>query len=142
MTEDERWDYLVRLDDELLKGGVILSEWCSFITREADTAFAKGANLAALLTAVSAIETHLRAEAISGAKERLADLIDKADVEDDLRSDLHRLRKYRNRWVHISDPWDDQDLLLEPEQHEEELAEMAEFAVRAMRRTIYANPHV
>jgi hypothetical protein len=142
MTEDERWDYLTRLDEELLLGGVILSEWCSFITKEADTAFAKGVNLAALLTAVSAIETHLRAESQSGPQERLVDLIDQADIEGDLRDDLHRLRGYRNRWVHISDPWDDEDLLLDPEKHEEELANMAVFAMRTMRRVIYGNPWV
>ena len=56
MTEDERWAHLIVLDDELLKGGVILAEWCSFIVRDADTAFAGGAHLAALLTAVSGIE--------------------------------------------------------------------------------------
>ena len=42
MTEDERWAHLVALDDELLKGGVIHSEWCTFIVRDADTAFAGG----------------------------------------------------------------------------------------------------
>ena len=59
MNRDERWKYLAALDDELLKGGVILSEWCSFIVREADTAFAEGANLASILTAVSGIETYV-----------------------------------------------------------------------------------
>ncbi|MEW4567401.1 hypothetical protein AB1L88_05985 [Tautonia sp. JC769] len=142
MTEDERWDYLVQLDDELLLGGVILSEWCSFITKEADTAFAKGANLAALLTAVAAIETHLRAESGQRAKARLVDLIDGADIEADLRPDLHRLRLYRNRWVHIDDPWDDADILASPETHEQELASMAEFAMRAMRRVLYSSPWV
>jgi hypothetical protein len=142
MTEDERWDYLVRLDEELLLGGIILSEWCSFITKEADTAFAKGANLAALLTAVSAIETHLRAESQSGPKERLVDLIEQAGIEGDLRDDLHRLRKYRNRWVHISDPWDYEELLIDPEKHEAELAGMVVFAMRAMRRVIYGNPWI
>jgi hypothetical protein len=45
MNIDERWSYLVALDEdeELLKGSVILSEWCSFIVREADTAFVNGA---------------------------------------------------------------------------------------------------
>jgi hypothetical protein len=58
MNHDERWNYLVVLDAEMLKGGVILSEWCSFIVREADTAFANGANLASILTAVFGIETY------------------------------------------------------------------------------------
>jgi len=49
MNKDERWKHLVALDEELLKGGVILSEWCSFIVREADSAFVHGAHLASIL---------------------------------------------------------------------------------------------
>ena len=30
MNEEERWTFITALDDELLKGGVILSEWCSW----------------------------------------------------------------------------------------------------------------
>lgn len=137
MNEDERWSYLLKLDDELLKGGVILSEWCSFIVREADTAFAKGSNLAAILTAVSGIETHLRAEYAAGPKERLVELIDRAAVTSTLRADLHKLRKYRNKWVHVSDPWEDQEVLAEPERYERELEEMALFSARLLREIIY-----
>lgn len=68
MVEKERWDYLFALDDELLRGGVMLSEWCSFIVREADIAFVHGAFLATILTTVSAIETYLRAEYSTGQK--------------------------------------------------------------------------
>lgn len=137
MDENERWSYLTKLDEELLIGGVIESEWCAFIVREADTAFAKGANLAAILTAVSGIETHLRAEHSSDPKERLVDLIDRAAVDPELRADLHRLRRYRNKWVHISDPWDDQELLDSPERFETELEGMALFSVRVLRRVLY-----
>ncbi|WP_156524471.1 hypothetical protein [Halomonas sp. G11] len=31
MNEKERWNHIVPLDQELLMGGVILSEWCSFL---------------------------------------------------------------------------------------------------------------
>jgi hypothetical protein len=58
MAQEDRWLQLLALDEELLKGGVILSEWYSFIVREADTAFAGGAYLASILTAVSGIETY------------------------------------------------------------------------------------
>ena len=70
MIEQERWDYLLKLDEELLVGGVILSEWCSMIVREADTAYARGAHLASILTAVSGIETYLRSES-GGGRSRL-----------------------------------------------------------------------
>ena len=139
MDEDERWDALNALDEELLKGGVILSEWCSFITCETDTAFAKGLYLASILTAVSAIETYLRSEYSQQGRDRLVDLINAASIKSDLKMDLHVLRKYRNRWVHIDDPWDDARVLEKPEEVNGELEKMAFFAARALRRTIYEN---
>src|SRR3569832_2449689 len=137
MTEDERWVHLVALDDELLKGGVVLSEWCTFIVRDTDTAFASGAHLAAILTAVSGIETYLRSEHSKTGGERLVDLINSAEIYADLKTDLHALRKYRNKWVHVDSPWEDEELLEHSEAVEDELEEMAFFAVRALRRTIH-----
>lgn len=142
MNEEERWNHIVSLDEELLKGGVILSEWCSFIVRESDLAFANGANLASILTAVSGIETYLRSEYPEKERSSLFELIDGASIADDLRADLHKLRKYRNNWVHVNDPWDDQRLLDDPEESEKELEKMALFAARALRRTIYENQWV
>ena len=140
MNEAERLNYILSLDEELLKGGVILSEWCSFIVRESDLAFVHGANLASILTAVSGIETYLRSEYVRTERSNLFELINDAPIADDLRSDLHTLRKYRNKWVHVNDPWDDQSLIDTPEEAEKELEEMALFAAKALRRTIYENP--
>jgi hypothetical protein len=137
MTEGERWAYLVALDDKLLKGGVILPEWCVLIVRDADTAFASGAYLAVILTAVSGIEAYLRSEHSVARRERLVELINRAAIDDGLKDDLHALRKYRNRWVHVDSPWEDEGLLAYPDAIESELAEMAFFAVRVLRRTIY-----
>jgi hypothetical protein len=137
-TEEGRWAYLVSMDDELLVGGVILSEWSVLIIRETDTAFVKGAHLAAILTAVSAIESHLRAE-IGGRRDRLATLIEQLPCSDELRADLHQLRRYRNTWVHV-DPDADEAPLEDPQSIDGELERMASFAVRVLRRTIYSNP--
>jgi len=142
MDREQRWAHLVALDDELLRAGVILSEWCSFIVREADIAFAEGANLASILTAVSGIETYLRSEHSESGKERLVELITHASIDDALKADLHALRKYRNKWVHVDDPWNDASLLDRPEETEDELERMALFAARALRRTIYENQWV
>ena len=142
MNESERWEYLVALDEELLKGGVIISEWCSFIIREADNTFAQGAYLASILTAVAGIETYLRSEYTKNKRERLFKLIDSSPIDDELKKDLHKLRIYRNKWVHVDDPWGDESLLENPELYEEELEEMAFFAVKLLRRTIYENPWV
>lgn len=139
MKEDERWAHIVTLDDELLKGDTILSEWCTFIVRDADTAFASGAYLAAILAAVSGIETYLRSEYSNTGKERLVELINGARIDASLKTDLQALRKYRNKWVHVDSPWEDEKLLEHSEAVEGELEEMAFFAVRALRRTIYGN---
>ena len=142
MNEEERWSHLVALDEELLKGGVILSEWCSFIVREADTAFANGAYLASILTAVAGIETYLRSEYSNSKRPKLYELIEEASIDLDLKRELHELRKYRNRWVHVDDPWEDEALLESPEIFDAECEKMAFRAARALRQTIYENPSV
>lgn len=66
-------------------------------------------------------------------------LMNDTPITDDLRSDLHSLRKYWNKWVHVNASWDDQVLIDTPEEADGELEEMALFAARALRRTIYEN---
>lgn len=109
------------------------------IVREADIAFANGAYLAHILTSVSGVETYLRSEYGEKSRERLIDLIEKASLDAELTKDLHTLRRYRNKWVHVDDPWDDNCLLEGSEGKESELEKMAFFAARALRRTIYEN---
>lgn len=60
MTEEEKWDYINQLDEEFLLGGVILSEWTSFLVRDAEIAFCSGANLSSILACQAAVESHLR----------------------------------------------------------------------------------
>jgi hypothetical protein len=138
-SADDREAYLVQLDGELLIGGVILSEWCSFIVAATDAAFIQGTDLPVILTAVAAIETYLRAESAAAKRLPLAALIDAATVDPELRRDLHRLRAYRNRWVHVDAPWEDSQVLERPEALHQELDEMARFAVLTLRRTIYCD---
>jgi hypothetical protein len=59
-----------------------------------------------------------------------------------LKTEIHTLRKFRNKWVHIDDPWTDDELLEKPEAIEDELEKMAFFAVRTLRKTIYENQWV
>ena len=141
MTEEEKWQYLVDLDKRLLKGGVMLSEWATFLIKDADAAFAAGAHLASIITGLAGVETHLRGEN-GGKNQRFVELIDQSDLEDDLKWELHVLRKYRNSWVHVGDPWEDDSLLESSEKHEAELEEMARRCAVALRRTIYTNPWI
>jgi hypothetical protein len=137
MDEASRESMLIALDEELLKGAVILSDWCTFIIQEADTAFINGANLASILTAVAGIETHLRAENLHLKHERLVTLIDNSGFDEDLKQELHALRRYRNRWVHIDEPWEEDSLLGSAENAQVELERMAIVAAKSLRRTIY-----
>jgi len=141
MTEVQKWAYLAELDETLLKGGVILSEWATFLVKDADLAFVGGAYLSFIITALAGIETHLRGEGGTD-KKRLTDLITESDLEEDLKQDLQILRRYRNKWVHVAEPWEDEALLQEPEKYEVELEEMAKRCAVALRRTIYTNPWI
>jgi hypothetical protein len=142
LNENAKWEYIRALDDELLKCGATMSEWCAFIVRDCDYAFVGGANLATIITASAAIETYLRAEYPTGKSIRLVDLIDSAPIRQGLRDDIHRLRKYRNQWVHVATPEDDEEILQDPEAYEAQLEEWAKLAQRILRQTIYENQWV
>ncbi|MEK6281227.1 MAG: hypothetical protein AABN95_12810 [Acidobacteriota bacterium] len=139
MTKGERQAYILQLDDELLLGGVILSEWSTFLVRDADEAFCAGADLAAILISQAAIECHLRYEYFPHDQRKFGfyDLIEQSPLAPELKTTLHTLRKYRNRWVHVNDPHDDQDLLERPEYYQAELEQTAIAASRALREVIY-----
>jgi hypothetical protein len=140
MTE-EKTQFLVDLDERLLQGGVIISEWAAFLIRDADIAFVNGANLSSIIASLAAIEAYLRSENMSGSK-RFVELIIGSDLNEDLKQELHVLRKYRNKWVHVAAPWDDAFLLSSPELLEKELDQMARRSIIALRRTMYSSPWV
>lgn len=142
MDSAARWEEINALDEELMKGGYILSEWCVFITKQADIAYARGADLASILTAMAAIETYLRSEYPLQSRATLAKLIDKSLLMESLKDELHKLRRYRNKWVHVDDPGMDEFLIENPKDFEDECRKMALRAARAMRQTIYENPWV
>ena len=94
--------------------------------------------VSAILSAQSAIECHLRYEyAESGGRLGFYELIEQAPLQPELKADLHRLRHFRNRWVHINDPHDDDCLLSRPEVHEAEIEQMAASTMRLLRRVLY-----
>lgn len=142
MNQDARWAFITALDEELLIGGAMISEWCAFIVRDCDHAFVGGANLATVISATAAIETYLRAEYAGGKRVRLVDLIDSAPIQQELREDIPPLRKYRNKWVHVTTPERDEEILQNPEVYEAQLEDWAKLAQRTLRRTIYENQWV
>lgn len=145
MTEQERWQYIINLDEELLKGGIILSEWTTFLAKDAETAFCSNANLSSILACQAAIESHLRYEYFNAKESKgwgFYKLIEKSSLEKSLKSELHDLRKFRNRWVHVEDPSDDSDLLSRPEYHEDELMQFAKKSICTMLKVLYSNQWV
>lgn len=141
MTPEQKEAFVLFLEDELLKGGVLLPEWTTRISQEATESFIGGQHLACLLTGMAAVETQLRSEH-GDSKTRLQDLISQSGLTESLKTKLHALRRYRNRWVHVSDPWDDQVLLGESEIVEEELFQMSKLCVEVMLRVLFSNQWV
>ena len=130
MTEQEKWNYIIELDEELLLGGVILSEWTTFLAKDAETA------------CQAAIESHLRFDYFNAKESKgwgFYKLIEESTLSADLKSDLHELRKFRNKWVHVENPSNDSDLLNRPEYHEIELMQVAKKSIRTMLKTLYNN---
>lgn len=90
---------------------------------------------------MSAVETQLRSEG-SSPDTRLQTLIESSDLDSSLKNELNELRRYRNHWVHISDPWADDDLLNDPSGSEEELFEKAKHAIELMMKVLFKNQWV
>lgn len=145
MTEKQKWDYILNLDEKLLQGGVMLSEWTTFLVKDAEIAFCTGAYLSSILSSQAAIESHLRYEYFDPAKTKgwtFYKLIEQSQLDRGLKASLHDLRRYRNRWVHVNDPTDDSDLLGRPGYFENELAKVAKITLKTMLRTLYYNQFI
>jgi|SRR5690554_1736992 len=143
MTENEKWEYINELDEELLLGGVTLSEWTTFLVKDAETAFCYGAYLSSILACQAAIESHLRYDYFNPLETKgwsFFDLIEKACLMPELKIELHELRKFRNKWVHINDPSNDDDLLERPNYYQMELEFFSKKTIKTMLKLIYLNP--
>lgn len=86
----------------------------------ADLSFVAGAHVASIITSLAGVETHLCGEGRI-SKHRLIDLISRSDLGEDLKQGLQILRKYRNKWVRVMDPSDDNTSLGSQERHKAKL---------------------
>ncbi len=141
MSEEEKWKYIVSLDDELLKGGVSLSEYVSELIRNADISFVHGAYWASIITVVAAIESYLKSE-VKDNNGRLSDLIDHSQLNNEDIELLHNLRRYRNQIVHVKNPWDDEVLLNSYDDFIRNEEVIAKEAIRLLRSVVYSNPWI
>ncbi|HVA51169.1 MAG TPA: hypothetical protein VNH11_32810 [Pirellulales bacterium] len=140
MSDERRWEWLVQLDDELLMGGIMTSDFAAELIRNADLCFVHDAFVACLITCGATIETWLREEGTHG--NRFVDLIDASDFDAATKTEMHALRKERNLWVHIDDPWEDHDVEEQYSNGHSELKAKCESALRLMRTVVYSTPFV
>ena len=139
MTSDQKWSMLIALDEELLLGCAMLSEKTIFIVKDADIAFCAGADLAAITLCQAAIESHLKYEygdMMQKSPKGFFDLIEMSPIKSELKARLHKLRIVRNSWVHV-DPWEDTQLLENPDQLELEIENASLQAVTLLREVLY-----
>jgi 3-keto-L-gulonate-6-phosphate decarboxylase len=137
----EREAFVSSMWDQYHRGGLTLSEYATFMAENAEAAFLAGADLATLLAACATIETYLRAE-LGAERSSFCDLINESDLPDDLIKALHQIRIFRNRWVHVHDPDDDEALLASPEIVLSEIESHAILSFKSMVRTLCSNQWV
>jgi Uncharacterized conserved protein len=137
-----REQYFLEQEELLLKGGASFSEWCTFISKSVYDAFVNGADLATIITAMACIETYLKAEIDEYRNNNLVSLIDTYPFfNEEVKQQLHRLRKYRNSWVH-DDSIDDVPILSNQPQYIEEVEKMAFLAVKLMLTVLFSQPYI
>jgi hypothetical protein len=137
---EDRWRHLLELDDEMLKGGVMVSEFAAEWIRNCDLCFANAAYLACVITAFQAIETMFRTD--DPSEHNSIDLINSAAISEEQKQRIHALRKFRNSWVHVRNPFDDEAVIQDFDQGNPRLFEQALAAVRLMREVLYLDQFV
>ncbi len=101
----EREKVLLNIQNDVLKGGICVQDWTTFQLENAYIAFCAGADLACILMCQAAIESYMRDD--EGLKNRsFYDLIEHCSYDAKTKMKLHKLREYRNKWIHISEQKD------------------------------------
>lgn len=141
-TSVERNKYFLNKSEELLLGGAAFSEWCTFVSKSVYSAFVAGADLSAIITSLACIETYFRTEDELSKGKKLFQLINEYPFLDDMtKNDLHRLRQFRNHWIHL-DETDDSDILHDETKYEIECEEMAFLSIELLLKVLYSHPFI
>lgn len=142
MYRSEREKYFIEQEEKLLASGAAFSEWCVFISKSVYDAFVNGADLATVITALACIETYFRTEDINSRKKNLCMLIDEYPfIDEETREKLHKLRKYRNQWVHINN-LDDTLIIKSEDEFLKEVEEEAVLAVNLLMKVLFSQPFI
>lgn len=142
MNREDREKFFIEQEERLLVGGAAFSEWCTFMSKSVYDAFINGADVATVITALACIETYFRTEDNFSRKKNLHTLIEEYPfLDDDERQQLHKLRKYRNRWVHMNSI-DDSGILMNEEVYLKEAEEMALLSVKLLLTVLFSHPFI
>ena len=141
-TSIEREEYFLTKNEELLSGGAAFSEWCTFVSKSVYNAFISSADLSAIITSLACIETFFRTEDKFSKGKKLFQLINEYSFLDDkTKKDLHRLRKFRNHWIHL-DEIDDSDIIHNEVKYEIECKKMAFLSIELLLKVLFSQPFV
>jgi len=106
------------------------------------TAFIHGADLSTVVMSLACIETYFKTENPDLHKKSLFYLIDtETALSEEERQNLHKLRHYRNRWVHMYD-LDDDEILNDETSFIHEAEEMACLAVKMLLTVLFLDQFV
>ena len=142
MTQNERERYWMSLEEELLLGGAAFSAWCTFITKDVYAAFIAEADLSTVVMSLACIETYFKTENPDLHGKSLCSIIDYDNsLSDDEKLALHKLRKYRNKWVHMYS-LDDDEILEDETPFVFEAEKMACLAVKMLLTVLFMNQFV
>ncbi|WP_156945704.1 hypothetical protein [Roseicyclus elongatus] len=140
-SAQERDQWAIRIEEELLVGGAAFSEWATLMSFEAHTAFVAGADIATIILCSSACETHLRTEA-NDFKSRFIELIDSSTLAETPKNELHWLRRTRNDWAHIKRKTASTDLKCYTNAYDEALEGDAKRSYQAMLLVLFSDQWV
>lgn len=126
---------LMDIQEDVLKGGICIQDWTTFQLENAYISYCAGANLACVVMCQAAIESYIRDD------EKLSDrsfydLIENSSFNTNIKTKLHKLREYRNKWAHINNK--DNDFIID----EYELENMALFSYRLALEIFHYYPFV
>ena len=142
MNKEEREKFWIEQEELILLGGACFSEWCTFISKSVYDAFINGADIATVITSIACIETYFKTENFENKNKSIMQLINEADFLDkEEKESLHKLRTYRNSWVHAK-RLDDSDILADETPFLIEAEEMAILSVKLLLTVLFSNPFI
>lgn len=132
----QRENLLIKIQDGVLKGGICVQDWTTFQLENAYIAFCSGADLACILMCQAAIESYMRDDEQLSDR-NFYDLIEHCSYNDDMKLELHKLRKYRNKWIHINEQNDSEFNI-----DYKELEDMSVFSYRLALEVFHYYPFI